>query len=113
MQKPVFFWQDKRLKKVNPLDLMFITTVGNYTKLFLRDLSHVMVRSTLSGILSKMPGGIFFKTHRAYAVSVYYIDHVERDHIVIGREAIPLAKQYYKPLLAQLAIVTGLKKKKE
>lgn len=113
MHKPVFFWEDKRLKKVNPLDLMFIYTIGNYTRLFLHDLSHIMVRSTLSAVLSEMPHGIFFKTHRAYAVSVYFIDQVERDHVVVGPEIIPIAKQYYKPLLSQLAIIAGLKKNRK
>jgi DNA-binding LytR/AlgR family response regulator len=74
MMKPLFIWQDKTLKKVNPIDVVFLVTENNYTKICFSDKTCYQVRSPLSGIMKKLPQDIFIQTHRAYAVSVFFID---------------------------------------
>ena len=64
-----------------------------------------MARSTLKGILKKLPPDIFIQTHRAYAVSVFFIDDIAKDHLNIGDAAIPIARQYYDQLVEQLQII--------
>jgi len=105
MLKPFFVWQDKMLKKVHPEDVICLFTEKNYTKIFLSDKSYYMVRSTLSNALKKLPDDIFIKTHRSFAVSVLYIDSIYKDHLVVGDEPVPIARQYYKSVRNKLNII--------
>jgi hypothetical protein len=105
MLKPFFVWQNKVLKSVNPQEVMCLSTEGNYTRIYLSDKSHYMVRSTLAGALKRLPPEMFIKTHRSFAASIYFIDNVARDHLTVGGEAIPIAKQYYNAVIEKLNII--------
>ncbi|MEP7257567.1 MAG: LytTR family DNA-binding domain-containing protein [Flavitalea sp.] len=105
MLKPFFVWQQKALRKIDPADVMCLYTEGNYTKIFLSDKTYYLVRSTLSGALKKLPPEIFIKTHRAFAVSVNFMDNVTKDHLTVRDESIPIAKQYYARVIRQLTII--------
>lgn len=105
MQKPFFVWQNRVLKKINPEQVICLATEGNYTKIFLSDKSHYLVRSTLAAALSKLPSDLFIKIHRSLAVSIYYVDDIARDHLVIGEQPLPISRQYYKSLCKQLIII--------
>lgn len=104
MQKPFFVWQNKVLKSVNPEDVMCLLTEGNYTKIILSD-KFYLVRSSLSGALKKLPPEMFIKTHRSFAASIHFIDNIARDHLTIGNESIPIARQYYKLVIERLNII--------
>ena len=84
---------------------MCLSIEGNYTRIYLADKSRYMVRSSLSGALKKLPPDMFIKIHRSVVVSVYYIDSIHKDHLLIGDEPIPIAKQYYKSLIDRLNII--------
>ncbi|WP_205510020.1 LytTR family DNA-binding domain-containing protein [Longitalea arenae] len=105
MLKPFFVWQNKILKNINPAEVMCLLTEGNYTKIILSNKSYFMVRSSLSSALKKLPTDIFIKTHRSIAASIYFIDNVSRDHLTVGGEPIPIARQYYKRVIDQLNII--------
>ena len=105
MLKPFFVWQNKALKKINPEDVICLSTEGNYTRIYLADKTFYMVRSTLSGALKKLPPDMFIKIHRSFAASVFHIDSIYKDHLLVGDEPIPIAKQYYKSLIDRLNII--------
>jgi len=103
--KPFFVWQDKVLKKIRPEEVMLLATEENYTRIYLSDRTHYIVRSTLAGALKKLPLDVFIRVHRSYAASIFYVDTVERDHLTIGGTTIPIARQYYKSVIDQLTII--------
>lgn len=105
MLKPFFVSQNKVLKSINPEDVMCLYTEGNYTKIILSNKSFYLVRSTLASALKKLPPEMFIKTHRSFAVSIYFIDNVARDHLTVGDEPIPIARQYYSTVVRQLNII--------
>src|SRR5258706_15950723 len=105
MLKPIFIRQDKLLKKINPEEVICIFTEENYTRIFLANKTYYMVRSSLSNALKKLPPGMFIKIHRSFAASVYHIDSIDRDHLLVGDEPLPIAKQYYRSLLDKLNII--------
>jgi DNA-binding LytR/AlgR family response regulator len=105
MHTPFFVWQNKKLKKVDPEEVMCLATEGNYTRIVLSDKSYFMVRSSLSTALKKLPPKMFIQTHRSYAVSIFFIDNIARDHFTIAGEAIPIGKQYYSSVIKQLNII--------
>ncbi|HUP13387.1 MAG TPA: LytTR family DNA-binding domain-containing protein [Niastella sp.] len=105
MHYPFFVWQNKKLKNVDPEDVMCLATEGNYTKIVLSDKSFFLVRSSLSTALKKLPPKMFIQTHRSFAASIFFIDNVARDHLTIGGEAIPIGKQYYSAVIKQLNVI--------
>jgi DNA-binding LytR/AlgR family response regulator len=48
---------------------------------------------------------MFIKTHRSFAASIYFIDNIARDHLTVGEEPIPIARQYYKPVIERLNVI--------
>ena len=105
MLKPFFVRENKVLKKINPGDVICLSTEGNYTRIFLVDKTYYMLRSTLSGALKKLPPDMFIKIHRSYIASIYHIDDIHKDHLLIGGESVPIAKQYYKSLIDKLNVI--------
>src|SRR5215813_8995880 len=105
MAKPLFVWQNKELKKIDPEEVICLSTEGNYTRIYLADKTFYMVRSSLSGALKKLPAEIFIKIHRSFVVSVYHISSIQKDYLVTRNEALPIAKRYYRSVLAKLNII--------
>jgi len=105
MLKPFFVWQNKILRSVSPEEVVFLATLGNYTRIVLSNKKYYHVRSSLSAALKKLPPEMFIKTHRSHAASIHFIDKVAKDHLIVGGEAIPISRQYYKPVLKQLNII--------
>lgn len=102
---PFFVWQNKKLKNVDPEDVMCLATEKNYTRIVLSDKSYFLVRSSLSAALKRLPPKMFIQTHRSYAASIFYIDNVARDHLTVKDESIPISRQYYDAVIKQLNII--------
>ena len=105
MLKPFFVWQNKVLKSLKPEEVVCLVAEKNYTKIYLSNKTHCLVRSTLSGALKKLPPEIFIKIHRSCVVSIYFIDNIARDHLTIGKESLPIGRQYYRSIVKQLNII--------
>ena len=105
MLKPFFVWQKRALKRIDPEMVMCLSTEKNYTRIFLSDKTSYMVRSTLSSALKRLPPEMFIKIHRSLIVSVFYIDNITRDHLIVGEKSIPIGRQYYKSVIGQLNII--------
>jgi DNA-binding LytR/AlgR family response regulator len=100
-----FVWKDKKLIPLNPENVMFLKTTGNYTEIVLSNYKCFMVRATLSNALKKLPPDLFIKTHRAWAASILHIVNVERDAVTVGKTAVPIARQLYKTVIEQLNVI--------
>jgi DNA-binding LytR/AlgR family response regulator len=105
VSKPFFIWQGKILKKINPEDVVALATEENYTKILLANDRYFMMRSSLSNALKKLPPNLFIKIHRSYAVSVNYIDQIDKDHLLADGEPVAIGKLYYQELLEKLVII--------
>ncbi len=105
MMVPLFVWQGKSLHAVDPLEIMALSAEGAYTKLHLTDNRSYLVRSTLADMLKKTPEGFLFRVHRTWAVSVFYIDKVEKEVVKMGPNDIPIGKLYYDGLISKLQVI--------
>jgi len=105
MLKPLFVWQNKELKKVNPEDVIWLVTERNYTRICLTNNIFYLVRSSLSATLQKLPPNIFIKIHHSFVASVYHISSIHKDYLIAWDEPLPIGKQYYASLLAKLNIL--------
>src|SRR5664279_318908 len=95
MLKPFFVWQNKVLKRIDPAMVMCLYTEGNYTKIFLSDKTYYLVRSSLSGALKKLPADMFIRIHNSLVASIYFIDVIAKDHLLIGEEPVPIGRKFY------------------
>lgn len=103
---PFFVWKDKGLIKVNPENVMYLEAEKNYTKVFLSNQKKpLLVRSTLTKALEQLPDDMFIQTHRSHAVSVFYIDRLERDHINIGNVSVPVGRSFYRKVIGKLNVI--------
>ena len=104
-KNPVFFWQNRILKKIFPDDIHCLVMDRNYTNIFVTKTDYVMVRCTLDSALKMLPADEFVKIHRSYAVSINFIDEIGTDYVRVTGTDIPLSKQYSKSLKAKLRIM--------
>ena len=105
MQTPFFVRQNGVLKKIDPAEVICLFTEGNYTKIFLTNHIYYLVRATLSGALKKLPKDTFIRINRKTVASIYFMDQIARDHLIIEGEPVPITRQYYASVLAQLNII--------
>ena len=105
MLKPFFVRQNKVLKRIDPSQVMWFYTEGNYTRIILSDKTIYLVRSTLAGKLKKLPPEMFIRIHRSVIVSIYFIDDIAKDHLIIDGEPRPIGKQYYNTAMSRLSII--------
>ena len=105
MLNSFFVWHNKVLRKINPEDVICLATEKNYTRIYLADKTFFLVRSTLSGALSKLPADMFIKIHRSFAASLCHIDGIDKDHLLVKGGALPISRRYYKSLIAKLNII--------
>ena len=105
MLKPLFVWQNKELVRINPEDVICLSTERNYTRIYLADKTFYMARSSLSATLKKLPRDMFIKIHRSFVASVYHINRIHKDHLLVTDEPLPIGRQYYDSLLTKLNII--------
>ncbi len=112
MMKPVFIWQKQTpIKKIDPRTVVYLYTKGNYTELYFPDKSFWKVRSSLYGALQKLPEDMFVRISDTTAVSIYYIDSIYRDYLVLvgkseePKDSKPISKRYYSSVIKQLNVI--------
>jgi DNA-binding LytR/AlgR family response regulator len=105
MQVPFFVRYNRVLKRIDPSEVICLFTEGNYTKIFLTNDRTYMVRSTLSDALEKLPKDTFIQINRSAGVSIYFIDDIKRNDLVVGGLSMPITKKYIKSTMAKLNII--------
>jgi DNA-binding LytR/AlgR family response regulator len=104
-QIPFFVWQNKVLKRIDPLQVACIKTVKNYTHIILADSTIYMVRSSLAGTLKKLPPDIFIRISRSMIVSIFYMDDISRDHLIMGEVIMAISREYRNATFKRLNII--------
>lgn len=108
MELPFFVWEDKVYKKIYHSQVMCLFIKGNYITIYTTDGGRFTIRKTLSSAMKKLPAKVFVKIHRSWIVSVHYVDNIAKDHLEISygevKEILPISKQYYKSVIAQLDV---------
>ncbi|WP_046371407.1 LytR/AlgR family response regulator transcription factor [Flavihumibacter petaseus] len=103
--KYIFIWQGKTLVRLDLEEITFVSASDSYSKIFLTGDRYCLVRSTLTAVLAKLPTEAFVRTHRTYAVAINHIKTLEQEGLHIGKNFIPISKQYYNAVIARLPIV--------
>ena len=109
MLEPFFirtqFKKEKVLKKVDPMQVARLSAVRNYTTFFLIDGTTYTVRISLVNALSNFPPGMFVKIDRAEVVSVFHVDNIARDHLIMNGKTVSITRSYYKYVVAGINLM--------
>jgi DNA-binding LytR/AlgR family response regulator len=97
--------KEKILKKVDPMQVTRLSAVKNYTKIFLIDDTFYSVRTSLVNALKYFPPGMFVKIDRAEVVSVFYIDNIAKDHLIMNGKTVSIPRPYYKYVVGGINII--------
>ncbi len=97
--------KERVLKKVNPMRVTRLTTKKNETRIFLGEDKFYSVRTSLVNALKNFPPDMFVKINRADVVSVFHIDNIAKDHLIMNGKTVTIARAYYKYVVAGINIV--------
>ena len=82
-----------------------LSTVKNYTTISLIDGTEYAVRISLVNALNHFPPGMFVKIDRAEVVSVFHIDNITKEYLIMNGKTVSIAKSYHKYVVAGLNII--------
>lgn len=87
--------------KVQFQDIHFIKSNGNYLEIHTENKKH-LIKGTLVSLTETLPKGMFYQTHRSYALNVEKIDAFGGNYVKIGTADIPITPQHKEKLLSHL-----------
>lgn len=103
--KDALFLKEKfRYTKLPIADILWIKAEGNYLEIHLADKKE-LIRASLSAFLEKINRKNFFRTHKSYAVNLYYLTKFEPTIVTILNTEIPISKVYSDELLKRLEVI--------
>ena len=111
----IFFKQNGTLTKVDIDEIIMIEVAdNNYIKFWLAE-TYYIVRSTLYAVLNRLPANHFLRIHKSHAVSIRYINKIEKDSLFfIGNEVeVPVSRQHFRELKKHIMILDAEPPKKE
>ncbi len=101
----IFIKKDYLLVKIKFDELKYVKAEGNYVEIFCEN-KKLLTRSTLKDFLSKLPQDKFLQVHKSFAVNIEFIDAIEYNNLLIGKERIPLSRSLINDVKKLLKIST-------
>ncbi|MCD7962130.1 MAG: LytTR family DNA-binding domain-containing protein [Rikenellaceae bacterium] len=79
--------------RVNISDILFIEGLKDYVKISTVNKNYV-TKSSLKNVEEKLPSDIFVRIHKSFIVNLDKVDAFENNHLIIGKNQIPLGSNY-------------------
>lgn len=89
---------DKKLHRINLLDISHLEAMGDYVKVFYND-SFILVHDTLQSLLDQLPDKNFIRIHKSFIISTGNINYVEGNQVKIEKFEIPIGQKYKDDLM--------------
>jgi two-component system LytT family response regulator len=91
----LFVKTEYRLEKVALSELKFIEGMGDYRRIHTQQ-KKIMTLQTFKEFEEELKDTSILRVHKSFMVNLDYIEGIERDRIVIGKELIPISETYRK-----------------
>jgi len=91
----LFVKTEYRLEKVALSELKFIEGMGDYRRIYTQQ-KKIMTLQTFKEFEEELKDTTILRVHKSYMVNLDFIEGIERDRIVIGKELIPISETYRK-----------------
>lgn len=89
----VYFRADRKMMKVLLRDILYVESMKDYVKVFVRN-NTIITKQSISSVETMLPEKKFIRVHRSYIVSVDKIKTFTNELIEIGDAEIPIGKLY-------------------
>jgi two-component system LytT family response regulator len=100
----VFFKTDSKLVKVQLENILYLEALKDFTRIFLRNQSPLLIGAHLKSVESLLPEQNFVRVHRSYTISLSAISSIYGNIIEIGKIQIPIGSSYKDQLFVVLKI---------
>jgi DNA-binding LytR/AlgR family response regulator len=91
----IFIKADKKHIRLNPDDIYYLESEGNYVRICLADEKYLTLR-TLSSFAAQLPQNSFIRIHKSCIINRNYIDYVEGNMVVLSNAAKLLIGKSYR-----------------
>ena len=103
--RSIFVKTEYRLLQIELDKITYIEGLKDYVKIHLNDGTQpVLSLMRLKTLEEKLPGDRFVRVHKSYIVQLSQIEAIERSHILIGSDRIPIGESYQPDLFQRLSI---------
>lgn len=91
---PLYVKADKKLIQLQPEQLYYLESLGNYVKVW-DDKKYLLTQRTLSSFEEQLPPEMFVRIHKSYIINRRHVQYIEGNIIRLtnGRD-LPLGKNY-------------------
>jgi DNA-binding LytR/AlgR family response regulator len=94
--KDYFFVKtETHIEKVTASDVLYVEGMGDYWRIVTQK-KRIMTLMNAHGIEDVLPDNQFCRVHRSYFVAISKIESIERKHIKIADQRIPIGDTYQK-----------------
>lgn len=88
----IFIKSDKRHIQIDPSEIFYLESYGNYVKVWLEKEYHLTPR-TLASFESELPTSDFFRIHKSFIINRKHIDYVEGNRVALkNKTELPIGK---------------------
>ena len=103
--RSIFVKTEYRLQQIELDKITYIEGLKDYVKIHLNDGTQpVLSLMRLKNLEESLPSGRFVRVHKSYIVQLSQIEAIERSHIIIGSDRIPIGDSYQSALFSILSI---------
>jgi DNA-binding LytR/AlgR family response regulator len=92
---------DAKIVRISYEKILYVEALADYV-IIQTDAKKHIVHFTMKGIVNRLPGNKFIRTHRSYIVNLDKIEALEDNSLLIGEKYIPIGASYKEALLGQL-----------
>lgn len=87
--------------KVSWVDILYIESMQNYTKLHFKDKS-LIIHQTMKAIEESLPSEHFFRIHKSFLINITHIDMISGGRLYINKTELPISRTRKEELLNQV-----------
>ncbi len=103
--RSIFVKTEYRLQQIELDKITYIEGLKDYVKIHLNDGTQpVLSLMRLKNLEESLPSDRFIRVHKSYIVQLSQIEAIERSHIIIGSDRIPIGESYQSALFSILSI---------
>ena len=100
----LFVRSDKRIEKIEPDDILYVESTGNYIHIHTKDRS-IIAYLTLTAIEKELPPSGFVKIHQSFLVNFPKIEAIEGNQVKIDNKMLPIGRSYKEEFMKMIRLV--------
>ncbi|AZB00857.1 DNA-binding response regulator [Chryseobacterium joostei] len=87
--------------KISWVDILFVESMQNYTKLHFKD-KFLVIHQTMKAIEESLPTDHFFRIHKSFLINITHIDMISGGRLFINKIELPISRTRKEELLNQV-----------